>query len=269
MFYHFWLGEICLLPVVQRLHRRTPYRLCNIDFCLPLSDIRRIAPTHVHSRATVMAQQASVRHLFTQVSRKLLHGSRPNFIGSYLSTISPDRFFFFFFQNFQFSIFHDFFFFSFSLTWDPTGAKIAKRYSSLKVLLNFCLQYSHKVTFRIFEILNFNEFWALLDSVTRGHILDFCPSSVVRLSVSQLSLNLMHRFLSNFGCCFSWAIRLDGFWIFEKKYAFLQIFFDFVNMGVKISKRYSSYKLQPRVFKLFLNFLPNGPHKSSFGFLRF
>ncbi len=28
-------------------------------------------------------------------------------------------------------------------------------------------------------------------------------------------------------------------------------------MGAKISKRYSSYKLQPKVFKLFLNFLPN------------
>ncbi len=36
-------------------------------------------------------------------------------------------------------------------------------------------------------------------------------------------------------------------------------------MGAKISKRYSSYKSQPKVFKLFLNFLPNGPHKSMFG----
>ncbi len=34
-------------------------------------------------------------------------------------------------------------------------------------------------------------------------------------------------------------------------------------MGVKISKRYSCYKSQPKVFKLFLNFLPNGPHKST------
>ncbi len=31
-------------------------------------------------------------------------------------------------------------------------------------------------------------------------------------------------------------------------------------MGVKISKRYS-YKSQPKAFKLFLNFLPNAPHK--------
>ncbi len=36
-------------------------------------------------------------------------------------------------------------------------------------------------------------------------------------------------------------------------------------LGAKISKRYSSYKSQPKVFKLFLNFLPNGPHKSMFG----
>ncbi len=34
-------------------------------------------------------------------------------------------------------------------------------------------------------------------------------------------------------------------------------------MGVKISKRYF-YKLQPKIFKLFLNFLHNGPHITSF-----
>ena len=35
-------------------------------------------------------------------------------------------------------------------------------------------------------------------------------------------------------------------------------------MGVKISKRYSSYKTQPKFFKNVLNFLPNGPPKNSF-----
>ncbi len=35
-------------------------------------------------------------------------------------------------------------------------------------------------------------------------------------------------------------------------------------MGAKISKRYSSYKLQPEVLKLVLNFSPNGPHKTTF-----
>ena len=37
------------------------------------------------------------------------------------------------------------------------------------------------------------------------------------------------------------------------------------SMGVKISKRYSSYKSQPKVLKLFLNVLPNVPHENTFG----
>ncbi len=36
-------------------------------------------------------------------------------------------------------------------------------------------------------------------------------------------------------------------------------------MGVKMSKHYSSYKSQPEVFKLVLNFPPNGPHKNDIG----
>ncbi len=35
-------------------------------------------------------------------------------------------------------------------------------------------------------------------------------------------------------------------------------------MGPQISKRYS-YKSQPKVSKPLLNFLPNGPHKTTFG----
>ncbi len=35
--------------------------------------------------------------------------------------------------------------------------------------------------------------------------------------------------------------------------------------GSEISKRYSSYKLQPNVLKLVLNYPPNGPHKTTFG----
>ncbi len=34
---------------------------------------------------------------------------------------------------------------------------------------------------------------------------------VHRPSVSLLSLNLVHRFLSNLGCCFPWAIRSDKY----------------------------------------------------------
>ena len=51
-----------------------------------------------------------------------------NFMDSSLSTISPD-FFFFFFQNFQFS---NVYIFSFLLTWDPIGAKISKKILLLK-----------------------------------------------------------------------------------------------------------------------------------------
>ncbi len=36
-------------------------------------------------------------------------------------------------------------------------------------------------------------------------------------------------------------------------------------MGAKISKQYPSYKSKPKVFKLPLNFLFNGPHKNTFG----
>ncbi len=67
--------------------------------------------------------------------------------------------------------------------------------------------------------------------------------SVVRPSVSQLSLNLMHGFLSNFSCGFPWAIRSDVFLIFEKKFFFfdfLRIFFVFVNMGPYGSKSFKT-----------------------------
>ena len=36
-------------------------------------------------------------------------------------------------------------------------------------------------------------------------------------------------------------------------------------MGVKLSKRYSSYKSQPNVLKLALIFSHNGPHKTTLG----
>ncbi len=104
-------------------------------------------------------------------------------------------------------------YFSFSLTWDPMGAKISKRYSSyklqpnvFKLFLNFLPNCPHKTTFGIFEILK---------------------------------IEILMIF-------FSFSLTCDP-------------------MGVKISKRYSSYKSQLKAFKLFLNFLPNGPHKTTFG----
>ncbi len=58
--------------------------------------------------------------------------------------------------------------------------------------------------------VNGKTFLALLDSVSRGHGMGLL--SVVRLScVSQLSLNLMHWFISNFICGFSWTILRTNF----------------------------------------------------------
>ena len=70
--------------------------------------------------------------------------------------------------------------------------------------------------------------------------------SIVRPSVCQLSLNLMHGLLSNFSCGFPWAIRSDFFWIFEKKFFFdfLRIFFVFVNMGPNGSENFKTLLLQ-------------------------
>ena len=56
------------------------------------------------------------------------------------------------------------------------------------------------------------------------------------------------------------------------KIEILKIFFScsltWDTMGMKIiSKRYS-YKSQPKAFKLFLNFLPNGLHKTTFGIFK-
>ncbi len=116
-------------------------------------------------------------------------------------------------------------------------------------------------------------FLALLDYVSRAHEIEIRPSSVVRPSPvvrrpssvrlwHRLSLKLLHGFLSNFGCGFPWAICPDVFWFF---YAYFSFSLTWDPMGAKISKRYSSYKLQPKVFKLFLNFLPNHPHKTILG----
>ncbi len=71
------------------------------------------------------------------------------------------------FWNFEILNFNDFF--SFSLTWDPMGAKIAKRYSFhksrpnlIKIFLNFSLQYPHKVTFADFWNFVFFKFYGTL-----------------------------------------------------------------------------------------------------------
>ncbi len=93
-------------------------------------------------------------------------------------------------------------------------------------------------------------------------------------SMPQFSLNPIHGLLSNFGSCFPWAIRLDVFLISPPIFFFFffLIFYEYFLFSLKwdpmeatISKNYSSYKLHPKAFKLFLNFLPNGSHKTAFG----
>ena len=65
--------------------------------------------------------------------------------------------------------------------------------------------------------------------------------------------------------------RVWDFWNFEhwnfNEFYLFSLTLD--PIGVKISKRYCSYKLQPKVLKLVLNFPPNGPHKIGWGFLKF
>ncbi len=121
--------------------------------------------------------------------------------------------------------------------------------------------------------VNFSHsFLALLDYVSRAHEIKIRPSSVVCPSVRlwrRLSLKLLHGFLSIFCCGFPWAICLDVFFIFEKKRHFL-IFYEYFSfsltwdpMGAKPSKRYSSLKKLLNLFKLLLNFLLSGAHKST------
>ncbi len=98
--------------------------------------------------------------------------------------------------------------------------------------------------------------------------LKFSRRSSVRLW-HRLSFNLLNGFHSNFDRGFPWAIGWDVFWIFEKINVFW-IFYEYFPFSITCdpmratkSKRYS-YKSQPKVFQLFLNFLLNDPHKIAF-----
>ncbi len=92
-------------------------------------------------------------------------------------------------------------------------------------------------------------FLALLDYVSRAYGIAICPSSV-----AQLSLNLMHRFLSNFGSCFPWKNfqkfkKHPSVWpfFFKKKnffFVFLRIFFGFGNTGPYGGENFKTLLLQ-------------------------
>ncbi len=95
-------------------------------------------------------------------------------------------------------------FHSFLLTWDPMGAKIAKHYSShksrlnfLKLLLNFCLQYPHEVTFWDFwnfDILNCNDFFPF--SLKWGHMAGKVKKKLLLSQIMTKPFQTFPEFLS-------------------------------------------------------------------------
>ncbi len=97
----------------------------------------------------------------------------------------------------------------------------------------------------------------LLDYVSRAHEIEVCPSSVRPSSVSQLSLNVMHGFLSNFICSFSWTIRRGIFFVFIYFIFFTKIF------GNENFKTLLLLKIIGESFQTFLNFLLIVPHKTT------
>ncbi len=110
---------------------------------------------------------------------------------------------------------------------------------------------------------------ALLDYVSRAHEIEIRLLSVCRPSMSQLSRNLIHKFLSKFHLWLLLDYLQRHFFIFKKNGVvvdFLRIFFVFVNMGPYGSENFKMllpYKSLLKAFKLFLNILSNGPHKTT------
>ncbi len=84
------------------------------------------------------------------------------------------------------------------------------------------------------------------------------PSSI-RLW-NQLSLNLLHGFLSNFGSCFPWATCPDVLKFWKKIFfflAFLRIFLFFVNVGPYGSKKIQNATSPFNYFCIFSNLIWN------------
>ena len=84
--------------------------------------------------------------------------------------------------------------------------------------------------FFFFENSSFRHL-AVRDCVCRGHCVGICQSCLVRPSIrlsplSQLSQNLLSRFVSNFSCCLPGAIRPDFFYSFIKQYVSRSDFFN-------------------------------------------
>ncbi len=101
---------------------------------------------------------------------------------------------------------------------------------------------------------------ALLDCVSIAYSMWLCPSSVVPLSV--LRTNWADAF-SKLQLLHAWAIHPDIF-EFLNQNTFSNFFsLTWHPMGAKTSKTYSSFKSALNLFKVFLNFLLSGYHKST------
>ncbi len=99
---------------------------------------------------------------------------------------------------------------------------------------------------------------------SRAHEIKFvCPSSINLSFVSQLSLNPLCRFLSNFSCCFPWTITTPiPFLNFPKNLFFSDFsrffFSTFINVGCTLwEQKFQNAKLLSNYFKILLNFLVN------------
>ncbi len=105
---------------------------------------------------------------------------------------------------------------------------------------------------------------ALLDYVSRAHEIEIRPSSVRRPSVAWI----ISEPIAYISFKFWLLLPPQFFWIFIFIYLFIFFtnIFVFVNMGPYGSKNFKTLLLQlaAKDFKLFLNFLPNGPHKTAF-----
>ena len=143
--------------------------------------------------------------------------------------------------------------------------------------LNFLPNGPHKTTFGIFEILKikiltiFSSAW-LCQQSSWNHNLSVVRRPSVRRSFVRPCCNYLWTQCTDFFQIL--VVSSPGLYARTFFQCLKNFFFDFFTnifsltwdpMGVEISKRYYPYKSQPKVSKLFLNFLTNGPHKSMFG----
>ncbi len=99
------------------------------------------------------------------------------------------------------------------------------------------------------------------------------PFVVSRLSVRVAIISESNvNFLSNFGCCFPGRfLNVCKKKKNKKMRDCLRIFFVFVNMGPYGSEKFKMLlllQIAAESFQTFLKFLPNGPHKTTFGIFK-